>query len=247
MKRSSWWRLSLAVSAVLVIVLLMLWVKMSQYDIEPTQLLNEQATNESLRHNWEIRNSEATGKAESTIKIKTGIFIQALQFFNSTEVNLSGYIWQRYQNGLHDDIKPGPTEVGFVLPEQVNSGSDIKPRQVYRVLSGDEEVIGCYLEATLRQPFDYLDYPFDPKAVWVRMWPKEFLKDIILVPDFEPCRATGLTEIFGIEQEIVPGTWQRMNTFFDYKLSSYDTNFGIAHYIGQQGFNVVPGAPSGFF
>ena len=121
MKHSTWWWISAAVSSVLVVVLINLWVHMNNYNVEPTQLVDAQATDAYLKDNWEGLPSQAG----STIKIKTGIFIQSLQFFNSTEVNLSGYIWQRYQDGVHDAIKPKPGEIGFILPEQVNSGSDI--------------------------------------------------------------------------------------------------------------------------
>ena len=59
----------------------------------------------------------------------------------------------------------------------------------------------------------------------------------MLVPDFAAYQyKTGPTDIFGIENAIVLGAWDREGTFFDYKLSSYDTNFGIDHYIGQKGF-----------
>ena len=232
MKHSTWWWISAAVSSVLVVVLINLWVHMNNYNVEPTQLVDAQATDAYLKDNWEGLPSQAG----STIKIKTGIFIQSLQFFNSTEVNLSGYIWQRYQDGVHDAIKPKPGEIGFILPEQVNSGSDIEPREVYRVRTGDEEVIGWYFEATLRQPFDYAHYPFDHKTVWVRMWPKDFSANIILVPDYSAYKSTALSDIFGIEHSIVLGTWERETTYFDYKLSSYDTDFGIANYMGQDGF-----------
>ncbi|VAW89817.1 Methyl-accepting chemotaxis protein [hydrothermal vent metagenome] len=236
MKQTHWWFLSAAVSTLLIFVLVSLWVKMNEYDVEPPQLVNEAATNEYLKDNWEAPLSLASPDAKPTIKIKTGIFIQSLQFFNSSEVHLTGYIWQRYTDGIHDTIKPEKNEVGFILPEQVNSGSDIKPREVYRVRNGDDEVIGWYFEATLKQPFDYTLYPFDHKTVWVRMWPKEFSQNIVLVPDFESYKATGGYDIFGIEENIVLGTWVRKNTYFDYKLSSYDTDFGIADYIGQVGF-----------
>lgn len=236
MKQASWWWLSTAVSAVLIVVLINLWVEMNQYEVEPTQLVNEQAVNDYLKINWEDGLDGSTPNVEQTVRIKTGIFIQSLQFFNSTEVNLTGYIWQRYRDGVHDDIKPKQSEVGFILPEQVNSGSDIAPREVYRVRNGDEEVIGWYFEATLRQPFDYSLYPFDHKTVWVRMWPKEFSQNIVLVPDYVAYKATGLSDVFGIEENIVLGTWVRANTYFNYKLSSYDTDFGIADYIGQEGF-----------
>jgi len=236
MKQVYWWSLSAAVSAVLIFVLVNMWMQMNQYEVEPTQLVNEQATNDYLNQYWEEPLALASPGAEATIKIKTGIFIQSLQFFNSSEVNLTGYIWQRYTNGIHDGIKPKKGEIGFILPEQVNSGSDIIPREVYRVVDGNEEVIGWYFEATLKQPFDYDLYPFDHKTVWVRMWPKEFSKNIVLVPDYASYKSTGLNDIFGIEENIVLGTWTRENTYFDYKLSSYDTDFGIADYIGQSGF-----------
>ena len=120
------------------------------------------------------------------------------------------------------------------------------PKEIYRkrflsgtevcenVLSGcpenqawDEELIGWYFEASLRQPFNYADYPFDHKTVWVRMWANDFSNNIVLVPDFDSYDATGLDDIFGIENDIVLGTWEREDTFFDYYLSSYTTNFGI--------------------
>jgi len=237
MKQATCWWLSAGISAFLIIVLISMWVEMNNYDIEPTQIVNEQAVNDHLKSNWETRLSKVVFQIEPTIKIKTGVFIQSLQFFNSTDVNLTGYIWQRYKDGEHDDIKPSSSEVGFILPEQVNAGDDIEPREVYRMRDGDEEVIGWYFEATLRQPFDYVDYPFDHKTVWVRMWHKEFSRNIVLVPDFDAYKSTGVDDIFGIEKNIVLGTWVRQNTFFDYKLSSYDTNFGIADYIGQENFS----------
>ncbi len=236
MKHTILWWLSATVSVILVLILVNLWTHMNEYVIEPTQLVNEQAVDEFLRQNWESGEDANAGNTEPIMKVKTGIFIQSLKFFDSTEVNLSGYIWQRYQTGLHDGIIPGSSEVGFVFPEQVNSGSDIEPHEVYRVSTADEVLIGWYFEATLRQPFDYSDYPFDHNTVWVRMWHKQFSHNIVLVPDFEAYEATGLTDIFGIEENIVLGAWERENTYFDYKLSSYDTNFGISDYIGQQGF-----------
>ena len=113
MKHVTWWGLSAAVSAVLIAVLLNLWIQLNEYLVEPAQLISEQAVDDYLQENWEDRVVAKAGNVEPTRKIKTGIFIQSLKFFNSTEVNLTGYIWQRYEDGLHDGIKPGPGEVGF--------------------------------------------------------------------------------------------------------------------------------------
>ncbi len=232
MKQTTWWGLSALVTAILLAILVGLWVHMNTYIVEPTQLVNEQTADEFLFENWEKRNHYG----EATQKVKTGIFVQSLKFFNSAEVNLTGYIWQHYQRGLQDAIIPPVGEAGFVFPEQVDSGSDIEPHEVYRIQTDVEVIIGWYFEATLRQQFDYSRYPFDHTKVWVRMWHNQFSRNIVLVPDYQAYAATGLADIFGIEENIVLGAWERQNTFFDYHLSNYDTNFGIPDYIGQEGF-----------
>jgi hypothetical protein len=234
MQHKGWWGLSAIVSAVLVVILLNLWMQLNEHIIEPTQLVDAQSVDAFLQENWEDKVVAKSGRIEPTLKVETGIFIQSLKFFNSAEVNLTGYIWQRYRNGIHDSIKPGPGEIGFVLPDRVDS--EVQPVEAYRIKLAQEEVIGWYFEATVRQPFNYKTYPFDHKTVWVRMWHKQFSRNIVLVPDFEAYEATGPDDIFGIEESIVLETWERENTFFDYKLPSYDTDFGITNYVGQHGF-----------
>ncbi|VAW65960.1 hypothetical protein MNBD_GAMMA10-617 [hydrothermal vent metagenome] len=68
------------------------------------------------------------------------------------------------------------------------------------------------------------------------MWPKSFSKKIILIPDYAAYTATGHTDVFGIENDIVLGQWERKNTYFDYKLSSYTTDFGIRGNMGKNRF-----------
>jgi hypothetical protein len=148
-------------------------------------------------------------------------------------VHITGYIWQRYQNTIDDDINPKPGEVGFILPEQIDLS---EAKEAYRVQYENEELICWYFDATLRQPFNYKNYPFDHKTIWVRMWAKDFSRNIVLIPDYNAYASTGLNDIFGIEKNIVLGTWTRENTFFNYHLSNYDTNFGIIEYIGQTDF-----------
>ena len=198
MMERTWWLISMAASALLIIVLVQLWGLMNRYEIEPIQLVSEAAVDAYLSEHW--NHSEHGGPAGHSplTRIPTGIFIQSLKFVSSSEVNLTGYLWQRYTDGLNDAFKPAPGEVGFILPEQVQTGNDIDPREVYRIRQGEEEVIGWYFEATLRQPFDYFYYPFDHKTVWVRLWPKDFAGNVVLVPDFEAYKATGRKDVFGI-------------------------------------------------
>lgn len=252
MNHALWWKRSTLLSLSLAAVLISLWVLMNQYQPE-SQLVNEQEVEKFLANNWANQNLD--GNADDLVKIKTGIFIQSLDFRSASQVHLTGYIWQRYENNpSHTEIKDGigMDGAGFILPEQVDQ---TEANEIYRkrflqtsevcenVAKGcpenqdwDEELIGWYFDATLRQPFDYDDYPFDHKTVWIRMWANDFANNIVLVPDFSSYDATGLDDIFGIENDIVLGTWEREDTYFDYYLASYSTNFGIHGYVGRNNF-----------
>lgn len=223
----NYWRLSLISSLILTIILICLWSEMHKYKIPEFQLENETMVNEYLEKNW-LKTPDAMWVNQQTpiVKIKTGILVQSLEFFNSSDVEVTGYIWQHYEDGIHDKVKPKKGEAGFILPEQVNSGGDIQPREAYRIREGNKEIIGWYFEATLRQSFKYTNYPFDHKTVWIRIWDKNFSDSVILVPDLDAYKSTGKKDIFGIDKNIVLKELKRENTYFDYQHYSYDTNFG---------------------
>lgn len=117
-----------------------------------------------------------------------------------------------------------------MFPEVVESGSNIIPRrekEEYKKNLGERDVVGWYFEVTLRQKFEYKKYPLDHKTVWIRMWPKNFLENLLLVPDFLAYDSTQQEDAFGFDKDIVLGSWKIEETFFDYHLPKYDTNFGI--------------------
>lgn len=219
------WIASCMVSAALAYVLFTLWVDMNHFEGDPTQL-HEQAAVESY--------FEAAG-VDPAYEVETGIYIQSLEFVGATDVKVGGYIWQFYRDGVDDPIKPPPGEVGFILPERVNAGDGVI-EESYRLPRDGGELIGWYFEQTLRQSFDYTDYPFDHKTVWVRLWPNSYGEQVVLVPDFDAYPATGEKDIFGIDERIVMGTWERENTYFDYKPSDLNTSLGLDRSPMQAGF-----------
>jgi len=165
---------------------------------------------------------------ETPIFIPTGVFIQSLEFTSANDVVVTGYVWQRYS----DDI-PAEISRGFVMPE----GDVIEGEEAYRIRQGNEEVIGWYIQTSLRQTFDYARYPFDRQDIWLRLWHKDFAKNVILVPDFEAYG--GKWELYtrmGLEHDFVLEQLALERTYFDYHYNSYTTNFGIDNYIGQNTF-----------
>ena len=172
------------------------------------------------------RHSEAK-HLEPPIHLPTGLFIQSIEFNSSNNIEVTGYLWQKYSQGIHDGLSRG-----FVLPE----ASAVTVEEAYRRMENGTELIGWYFTATLRQPFDYRNYPLDRENVWVRIWHQDFDRNIVLTPDFEayatmhPCRLPGIEKNF-----VIPG-WSLQSSFFAYRQQSYNTDFGIQNYSGRENF-----------
>ncbi|WP_170386639.1 hypothetical protein [Ruegeria atlantica] len=214
-EKKVWW-ISGVVTLILAVLLFNLWVALNHFEEDPTQLPDQAAVDDYLAKLGNV----------PEYQVKTGIFIKSFSFTGASDVYVTGYVWQHYEDGAHDAIKPVDGEVGFILPEAVDAANGVI-EEAYRIDQGGSELIGWYFEQTLRQSFDYTSYPFDHKTVWVRFWPREFEVAVALIPDFKSYPATGPDDIFGIDNRIVMGTWERENTYFDYRLSDLGTTLGI--------------------
>ncbi len=165
---------------------------------------------------------------EDPIYIPTGIFIQSIEFLNSTNVSLSGYVWQKY----YDNIDRG-IDRGFVFPESVSAEiNKAYSRDITNKKGEKYKIIGWYFETVLRQSFDYSRYPLDRKQVWIRLWHKDFDRHIILTPDLDSYKLINPSSKPGIEDDFVFSGWEIEGSFFEYKFHSYNSNFGIEDYVG---------------
>lgn len=161
------------------------------------------------------------------IYIPTGIFVQSIEFTSANNVTLTGYIWQKYNKHVPDDLSRG-----FVLPEAQSS----EIIESYHRQEKDGEVIGWYFHATLRQEFDYTRYPFDQQAAWIRLWHKDFDKNVVLVPALDSYDRIHPERLPGIAQDFVLPGWTLSSSFFNYQYNSYNTDFGIPLYVGRNMF-----------
>ena len=236
MSEKFWWYVALAICLVLIGTIYFLWHhEVNTYMPNPGEMFDRSGVENYLKGN------KATGDAtEPQIYVPTGIFIQSLKFVNTTDSNVTGYIWQKYSDDVPADISRG-----FIFPEQVSSG-DTVINEEFRRKNGSIEVIGWYFDVTLRQPFDYSKYPLDKHSVWIRMWHKDFDRNVILTPDLDSYDSTRPGDAFGIDDDMVQGGWIIHETYFQYKNGDYDTNFGIDDYAGEKEFpelyfNIVVG------
>ncbi|MEG8279831.1 hypothetical protein [Streptomyces sp. AHA2] len=173
------------------------------------------------------RQSDAYLKAHPAVpRVPTGVFIQALRFTSAYDVEVSGYVWQRY-----DDSLPVGLERGIVFPEADES---YEPEKVYEIDRDGEQVIGWYFDVTLRQSFDYSTYPLDEQNVWLRMWHPDFAHRVVLVPDWAGYPPWRPHAAYGLDSDFVPGNWDVKATSFSYDVPHYSASFGQQrHYRAQ--------------
>ncbi len=161
------------------------------------------------------------------VYVPTGVFVQSIEFTSANNVILTGYVWQQYHNDVPDDLSRG-----FILPEAESSNIV----ESYRRKEKGGEVIGWYFHVTLRQDFDYTQYPFDQQTVWIRLWHKDFDKNVVLLPALDSYDLIHPERLPGIEQDFVLPGWKVSSSFFNYRFNSYNTDFGIPRYVGQNKF-----------
>jgi hypothetical protein len=183
-----------------------------------SQLLDRDAVEQFLLANGA---RDRNGARRPLIRVPTGVYIRSIAFQSSTDVMVTGYVWQRYTDGVHDGIARG-----FSLPEaETTQGNQIT--ELYRTKTAGEERIGWQFAAKLRQHFSYSRYPFDRQEVWMRVRPAEFRPDIVLVPDFDGYPIMNPAALPGLTRELVLPGWQAQGSFFDYRLHAYTANFGL--------------------
>lgn len=154
------------------------------------------------------------------ILIPTGVLVKSMEFLNVDNVQVTGFVWQRYGPDVPDDL-----DRGVVFAEAVKEAYDAK--EVYRYEENGVETIGWYFAATLRQPFEYAEYPFDEQDVWLRLWARDFRENTVLVPDFDSYLSLNPQELPGLEKEFVYSGWAPVYSGFSLSNQPYSTSYGI--------------------
>lgn len=182
-----------------------------------------------------LRKTVAPGS--DPILIPTGVVIKSLEFLSGDNVLVTGFIWQKYGPDVPDDL-----DRGVVLAEGIKEAYDAK--EIYRFVQDGVETIGWYFAATLRQPFEYAEYPFDEQDVWLRLWSRDFVANTVLVPDFASYATLDPTALPGLEKEFVYTGWSPLYSGFSLAQQQYSSSYGIGTaqdftYLPELYFNVV--------
>jgi hypothetical protein len=228
-KRKKVWIATALFSATIAVVILMLWnlILGSPFpsDENSVVIVSRVGLDKYLGRQESI--SRAMYEGELPIYVPTGAFIESIGFSGSDDIVMTGYLWQRYIDGIHDGISQG-----FVLPEAVS----LDTKEAYRRREDDSEVVGWSFSAVLRQEFNYSKYPFDKKKALLRILHEDFDKNIILTPNLEAYNIMSPTALPGLEEDLVLPGWILESSYFSYEEEDSSTNYGIKDYKNREDF-----------
>jgi len=140
-----------------------------------------------------------------------------MEFSSSNNIAISGYIWQRFTKGAHDNLPRG-----FTMPE----AKSLNVSEAYRISDKKEEIIGWRFEATIREEFDYSKYPFDHPNISVWLRPTDFVHNITLIPDIKGYKYTNASALPGLQTRLALPGYIFAGTFFSLDPRTGNTNFG---------------------
>ncbi|MGI9254208.1 MAG: cache domain-containing protein, partial [Thermomicrobiales bacterium] len=95
-----------------------------------------------------------------------------------------------------------------------------------------------------RKPFAYAEYPFDEQDLWIRLWPRDFIRNVVLVPDFASYFSMDPGTLPGMEKEFVYSGWNPVYAGFSLSPQPYSSSFGIGNageypFIPELYFNLI--------
>ena len=151
--------------------------------------------------------------------IPTGVLAQSVKFISAREIRATGYVWQRFADGIPADLA-----LGVILPDASASSF----AEAYRHRDDRGETVGWSFEAELRQDLDLSRFPFDQETLSLRLWPKEFEREVILAPDLGSFTLTNPAALPGLAENLDLGGWDIFGSYFSYHFPVMDSDLGIS-------------------
>jgi hypothetical protein len=223
------WKVSVIVSVVLLVGIGVIWQITLTYDTDIKNRGVKITGKPILDHFMDSHNKELADRGLKAPKyVPTGIYVSAAEFTGANKILMSGFIWQKYSNGLDRDISKG-----FVLQDAVG---DLKVTEAYSYADKGVKVVGWYFQATLYEQIDYSRYPVDYERVGIRIRHQDIVKNVVLIPDLESYKLINPSTLPGLRKDLTIPDWEIKNTFFELVTNTYNTNFGLPNDPGQRGF-----------
>jgi hypothetical protein len=187
--------------------------------------ISDKATLQSVMNSYQRRCNER--HTEPAVFIPTGVFIESASFDATNDLSATGYVWQKYTLGVHDELTRG-----FVISDATN----LTVSEAYRQKEQGVEVVRWHFNVTIRHRFDHSRYPLDREKIGLRILHKDLNHNVVLVPDLAAYKITNPTSLPGLDGSVFLPGWKLTQSFFELRNRRYDTNFGLERSLAKEDF-----------
>ena len=218
-RRHRLWACSIAVSLLLAAGIGFTWRVSLEYDSDEDvrgRIVTDMAGLKSFESTSLDRSRERL--TEPPIFLPTGLLIDSLRLDGGTDVEVRGYIWQKYDPVIHAGLDRGVTLAG-VAEERIGEA------QIERVDGVD--VIRWPFEVSQRVHFENSKYPLMRERFALRPVPREATRTVVLVPDLEAYPILSPAARPALDESVYLPGWQVTRTFFELREGMPVTNFGL--------------------
>ncbi len=178
----------------------------------------------SLSQFWQLYGLQNEDlQQQELIYIPVGLFIQHIKFPSEREVGITGYIWHKYSKKYALLIEKKRISKLFLFPQQTDK---MILSKAYHHIKDDVETIGWRFTSHFRHFYSGKLFPFDKKIISIRLWHKDFYKNVFLIPDLSAYDLINPEGLPGIDKNLVLKRWHVKRSYYSYKPYTVTTNFG---------------------
>jgi hypothetical protein len=182
----------------------------------------------SLRHVMEqYRQTCERNHTEPPQFVPTGVYIESAYFSGTSELTLTGYVWQKYRKGAQDHLTRG-----FVI----GAASNVEVSENYRAIEKDTEVVRWQFSAVLHIRLDHSRYPLEQNVLSIRLAHRDLNHNVVLIPDLAGYKLTNPTSLPGLERDLALTGWKVDQSFFELRRRDSGTNFGFEKSLSKENF-----------
>ncbi len=226
--RRDLWTLSIVSSLVFLLGIAFIWrvaLKLNAHGGRAGAPVWDRASSARVTENY--TKECAKRHAEPPIFIPTGVFLETARFTSAIDIQVKGYIWQRY-----DDKTTAGLDRGFTLRDAV----DVSVGQPYKQREDGADVWRWPFQALLHENLYLAEYPLDQETMALQLRHVDLDHNVVLTPDFASYKIIAATAKPGLAQELrIPG-WQVQRTFFSLGGVMDNTTFGLNHAVAKEDF-----------
>lgn len=152
--------------------------------------------------------------------VPTGIYIETIEFSGSSEVSVSGRIWQKYPAAYKEN------KIGQGI--QIGSSRNVKIDFVNTQIIDDKKKLMTWkFQSDIKSKLDYSRYPLEVGKISIYLIPWNKVDNVLLIPDLDAYKLMAATSLPGLDKKVFIQGWDLNKTNFVFKKPSLHTNFGI--------------------